>query len=137
MKCLVKSPTSMFGQVVDLPAPPMTRAEAWRMWDRYKEQAHALRARAERLARRIMDEARAEGNAAGVDGTILPIHLHNAFVSLHYGHPWPEVDYRRLRRARFLMEKADKPGRLVDAYLERKWNEVIEALRAADAEAAR
>lgn len=50
--------------------------------------------------------------AAGLDPTMLGIHLHNAMVSYNQGHPWPEVDYTICKKVDYL----EKSGWLWEAY---------------------
>lgn len=41
---------------------------------------------------------------AGLDGDLLGIHPHNAMVSFHYGKPWPNVDYKIVRKILWMMD---------------------------------
>jgi len=76
-----------------------------------------LRDRADRIARMIMDRARSVGKEANCGP--IPMMWHNAMVSLEYGQPWREVDYKKLRKARWLEEKSHEPYRIVDRLYKR------------------
>lgn len=56
-----------------------------------------LKARCERITAMRLNRARKLCKEAGLDPTLLGIHPHNAMVSLHYGKPWPEVNYSKCR----------------------------------------
>jgi len=76
----------------------------------------------------MLAEARAECAAAGLDPGLLGIHPHNATVSRSYGHPWPGVDYRKVRRTIWLSERANEPGRIVSRILDRLWPDVARGM---------
>lgn len=76
-----------------------------------------LRNRADKLSRMIMDRARQAGIAAHCGS--IPLMWHNAMVSRDYGQPWREVDYKALRRARWLEEKSFEPNRILDRLYKR------------------
>lgn len=86
--------------------------------------AQSLHARADRLTRAITDDARRTCKAAGLDHQLLGIHPHNAMVSLHYGKPWPEVNYSLCRRTLYLIERSYEPSRIVARILDRAWQTV-------------
>lgn len=98
---------------------------------RYQALAADLRPRAERLQASIVAEARLTAAQAGLDPTICFLHAHNASVSAYYGKPWPEVDYRLVRRVLWLEQKSFEPGRIIDRILQRAFD------RAANAECGR
>lgn len=81
--------------------------------------ATSLHARADRLTHAIVSDARRTCHAAGLDPTLLGIHPHNAMVSLHYGKPWPEVNYALCRKTLWLIERSYEPSRIVDRILGR------------------
>lgn len=74
-----------------------------------------LRRRADAYARSVNDRARALCYEAGLSGELLGIHPHNAMVSLSYGKPWPEVDYKKCRRVIWLTDEVQwKAHRCLD-----------------------
>lgn len=73
-----------------------------------------LRNRAESIDRMAMQTARKLALEAHVDSHAIGISVHNALVSLHYGKPWPEVNYSKCRAAKRQMEKAMLGYRIVD-----------------------
>lgn len=58
----------------------------------------AVTAAAKRIDALVIARHRSMARAAGLDPQLLGIHPHNAMCSLHYGKPWPEVDYRICKR---------------------------------------
>lgn len=56
-----------------------------------------LRDIAERVERMRIDRARKLCVEAGLDGNLLGIHPHNAWISRQAGQPWPGVDDSKLR----------------------------------------
>ena len=81
-------------------------------WQTATREAHA---RAERVTRMIVDRARREAQAAGLDPTMPFLHAHNATI----GARWPGVDYRRARRVLWLERRSYEPHRLASAYAAR------------------
>jgi len=75
--------------------------------------------RAERVQRSIVERARVLCNEAGLDGGLLGIHPHNAMVGYNNGHPWPEVDYNKVRKVMYLLDYQFTPTRLVHKWAER------------------
>lgn len=62
------------------------------------------------------DEARHLCAEAGLDPTLLGIHPHNAMVALHYGQPWPGIDYGKVRRCMFMLRVQFMPDTVVRAW---------------------
>jgi hypothetical protein len=86
----------------------------------------ALRERAENVNRMVDERIRQLAQRAGLDRSIAGIHIHNALVSLHYGKPWPGVDYSLVRKARWLEEtKLFAATRLVSRWADRIWIEEV------------
>lgn len=92
----------------------------------YQEYAQSIRERAQRVTRMIIDDARATCNAAGLDGSLLGIHPHNAMVSAHYGKPWPGVDYSLVRKTLWLIERSYEPHRIADRVVQRAFDHLME-----------
>ena len=88
----------------------------------------ALAARTDAAVKRIEamkdKEIRQTATAAGISADIWPIHSHNAAVSAHYGHPWPEVNYKLLRRVLWLESHLFDASRLRERILARAWNQI-------------
>lgn len=86
-----------------------------------KVKYEVVRERCERVRAMIIKRARRETLAAGLDPDLIGVHLHNALVGLHYGKPWPGIDYKKVRRAKRLFDEVSaRPGRLLDQLYERK-----------------
>lgn len=85
----------------------------------------AMKERADRIANMIRDRARETCAAAGLDPNLLGIHPHNAMVSLHYGKPWPEVNYSLCRKTLWLLEKQWVAHQIVEQWYRRQPNERI------------
>ncbi len=79
-----------------------------------------LRARCDRVRDMRLARAREACRLAGLDPSIIGIHVHNALVSLEYGKPWPEVNYHYARKARWLMEGMFKASDCLDRLYRRK-----------------
>jgi hypothetical protein len=91
----------------------------------WQAQALAIHQRADRVRAMLLDRARQTAAKAGLDPTILGVHVHNALVSAEYGTPWRGVDYALVRKARWLMDdRAARPGRLAEAAIARLWRRV-------------
>ena len=90
----------------------------------WQTMARQTKERADRITAMMMDDARATATAAGLDGSIIGIHVHNALVSLAAGKPWPEVNYKLARRAAWLMERSYLPHRIADRIVSRAWARV-------------
>ena len=56
---------------------------------------------------------------AGLDPSLLGIHPHNAMVSLHYGKPWPEVNYSKCRACIRQMDRMFDADKILDALYSR------------------
>lgn len=52
---------------------------------------------------------------AGLDSSIMGIHIHNAWVARETGKPWPGVNYSKVRLLRRL-EQDWRPSRILDAW---------------------
>ena len=61
--------------------------------------------RCEAYANSVRNRARKLCAEAGLDPNLLGIHPHNAMVSLHYGKPWPNVDYAKVRKVQWLINE--------------------------------
>jgi hypothetical protein len=89
-------------------------------------QYRALQARAEAVNRMVDERIRQLAQRAGLDRSIAWIHIHNALMGLHYGKPWPNVDYSLVRKARWLEEtKLFAATRLVSRWADRIWIEEV------------
>jgi hypothetical protein len=89
-------------------------------------QYRALQARAEAVNRMVDERIRQLAQRAGLDRSIAGIHIHNALMGLHYGKPWPNVDYSLVRKARWLEEtKLFAATRLVSRWADRIWIEEV------------
>lgn len=91
----------------------------------WRERANANTARAKRIADAIRDRARALSAEAGLDPNLLGIHPHNAMVSYSAGHPWAGVDYAKVRRVLWLIDRAFEPTRVADRLNARLWNRML------------
>ena len=78
-----------------------------------------LRARVDALDKLMTENARTLCREAGLDPSLLGIHPHNAMVGLHYGKPWPEVNYSKCRACIRKMERSGIPSRLLDSLYKR------------------
>ena len=58
--------------------------------------------------KRVIEKARKVAYAAGLDGRMIGIHPHNAMVSYEFGNPWPNVNYKLVRKCLKLLDKANK-----------------------------
>lgn len=73
----------------------------------------------------VLKRARQLCKEAGLDPNLLGIHPHNAMVSLHYGKPWPNVDYKKVRKVEWLINtQVWKARRLLETYCKRKESEM-------------
>ena len=79
----------------------------------------ALAARAEKHSRAVWKRAWKLAMEAGCGHVI---HMHNAMCDREYGKPWPEIDYAKLRKARWLMSKQWEAKRVIDKLYSRKGN---------------
>lgn len=104
--------------------------EPWPVaWARYQALSQALHARADRLTRAILDDARRTCKAAGLDPGLLGIHPHNAMCGFESGKPWPDVNYKLVRRTLWLIERSYEPSRLVSRVLDREYRRVMAGRR--------
>lgn len=88
----------------------------------FQSRAQLARARAERITNYRRTAMRQALRAAGTgDGLNV---LHNALLSAEQGKPWPEIDYKAARLARFLESRMDAGHRIADAYCTRIYREV-------------
>lgn len=78
-----------------------------------------LCARAERTAQMIIKRAREVSKEAGLDPSLLGIHPHNAMCSLHYGKPWPGIDYSKVRKCLWLIQKSYEPSAILSRLYKR------------------
>lgn len=86
----------------------------------WQAKARDLHARAERLSKRIVSEARLVAGEAGLDPSA-PFHsAHNATV----GTPWRDVDLSLARKVLWLEKQSWEPRRMVDRILSRAWTKV-------------
>lgn len=97
----------------------MTRPDYARDHAAWQRQYSKLRAIADRIADMRRDRARQLCREAGLDPMLLGIHPHNAMVSLHAGAPWPGVDYAKVRKVIWLLNRQFDGSRLVDAWDQR------------------
>jgi hypothetical protein len=76
---------------------------------------------ADRTSKMITERAKRTCKEAGLDPQLLGIHPHNAMVAYRAGQPWPNIDYAKVRKVLWLIEKSYQPGRIVEAYADRLW----------------
>jgi hypothetical protein len=76
--------------------------------------ARSVDERAARVRRMIYASAVKATREAGLDPGIMGIHLHNAWIAYENGEPWREVNYDKVRLARWLSERQWEPSRLAD-----------------------
>ena len=93
-------------------------------YEQWQELARTLHARQDRIRSMMDKEIRDTARRAGIDPNIYPIHAHNAMCAFESGRPWPEVNYKLLRRVLWLEERQYIPYRLVDSILARAWKKV-------------
>jgi hypothetical protein len=73
----------------------------------------------------VRERAKRACSEAGLDPSLLGIHPHNAMVSLHYGQPWPGVDYKKVRLCLWLTNVAMwRASNLLERYCQRKYAEL-------------
>jgi len=80
----------------------------------WQDGAAEVRARADRTRRMIIDRARGIALEAGTSTECVFLHAHNAAVAKHYGRPWPNVDYSKVRLILRLERLSWEPHRLAD-----------------------
>lgn len=108
----------------------MNRQEFYALQQALIEEGTKLRKRAEVWERmrheRVLKayQAAGLGNGKQYDGCV----FHNAYVSAKSGQPWRGVDTKMLKRARYLDDTRWQAHHLVDAYMQRKWNELWKLL---------
>jgi hypothetical protein len=78
-------------------------------YNKMKAIADQIRAMREARFRKLATEA-------GLDPKIAHIHVHNALVSLHYGHPWPGIDYSKVKAARRVEDTIFEPYRILERW---------------------
>ena len=71
---------------------------------------------ADRVARMRNDRARQACKDAGLDPSLLGIHPHNAMCSFQAGHPWPEVDYSKVRLCLRILASEFDADRIVERW---------------------
>ena len=80
---------------------------------RNQERYMEIHRRADNVHKMIVERARKVTYQAGLDGSIMEIHLHNALLSADNGKPWPEVNYKLARKARFILSKEWRPQEIL------------------------
>ena len=91
----------------------------------WQELHKEVRTRAENISQSIIKRCRKLSLEAGLDPGLLGIHPHNAMVSLHYGKPWPGVDYSKVRKIQWLLNERQWRGyELAEKISSRAWNTV-------------
>ena len=79
----------------------------------------------ERFQKLVNARARKLAREAGLDPSIAGLHAHNALVSLEYGQPWPEVDYRKARKVNWLLsDYIWRASRVLERWSNRVWPSV-------------
>lgn len=91
----------------------------------WKAAVTAAHARAARVTSMLMDRARQTATDAGLDGSIVGTHVHNALGAAQVGRPWRGVDYGKVRLANRLMQQSYRPQELADAYASRTLSQVV------------
>ena len=86
--------------------------------------SRSITERAERTRDMVRDRARKECAAAGLDPGLLGIHPHNAMVSYRAGAPWPGVDYSKVRKTLWLLERQFDATRLAERISSRAFKSV-------------
>ena len=90
-------------------------------WQKYAERIHG---RADMLSRSIVDRARMEATAGGLDGSIPFLTASNCLASAP-GTGWAaQSTHKVARRVLFLEEQSFLPGRLASRILDRAWHKV-------------
>jgi hypothetical protein len=84
-----------------------------------KHSYRELSARCDAYAANVRKRARKLTAEAGLDPNLLGIHPHNAMCSYRAGHPWPNVDYRKVRKVLWLSERQWAAQRALDALYSR------------------
>lgn len=90
-------------------------------FEQWRQFAQVTHARADRVSAAIVLRARQTAYSAGLDGSMPFLHAHNAMCGLHYGKPWPEVNYSLCRRVLWLERKSWEPSRLAERIIARAW----------------
>lgn len=75
--------------------------------------------RADRISKEIITRAKKAALDAGLDPNLLGIHPHNAMCSFNQGHPWPNVDYSKVRLCLRLIERSYVPSSIVSRWCDR------------------
>jgi len=84
-----------------------------------------LASRVDAYSKSVNARARKLCAEAGLDPSLLGIHPHNAMVSLHYGKPWPGVNYSKVRKVLWLLnERQWLASDLLRSYCDRKYTEL-------------
>jgi len=81
-------------------------------YDEFTQQLKQNRERCERISNSINSRARKLCHEAGLEVCC----LHNALVGLHYGQPWPNVDYAKAKKAQWLFNKQFEASRIADRW---------------------
>lgn len=83
---------------------------------RTRAQLRDMLDRASRISRMVNDRARKECAAAGLDPNLLGCHPHNAMCAYRDGKPWPGVDYSKVRKCLWLLNREFDARRIVDRW---------------------
>lgn len=71
---------------------------------------------ADRISAYRNQRAKQVCKAAGLDPGCIGVHPHNAMVGLHYGRPWPDVDYSLVRKCLWIMEHQFDGHRILEKW---------------------
>ena len=74
------------------------------------------KASAERIRQSRSRRAKEACTLAGLDSSIIGIHVHNALCGLRQGRPWKGIDYHYARKARWLMDREWDGYRILERY---------------------
>jgi len=93
-------------------------------FEQWQKLYSVARDRADRISFLVIERARKVSKEAGLDPQLLGIHPHNAMAAYKCGNPWPEVDYKKVRKVLWLLKRSFLPYRLLDSYTDRIWKQV-------------
>lgn len=91
-------------------------------FEQWRDRACAIRNRADRVSRAIVDRARRVAREAGTSPDYVFSHAHNAMVCFESGRPWPGVDYSKVRLILRLERLSWIPGGIADRVIQRAWD---------------
>ncbi len=93
-------------------------------YDEFAQFTQTVHDRAKRVSDSLIAEARRTAQEAGLDPSICFLHAHNAMCSYEYGHPWPNVDYSKVRRVQWLERRAWVPNEIASRITSRAMQKI-------------